>query len=57
MKLLSLQDTRDGYASGYLDALSDVLSVLGDMGETAEMYKLKELVRDALSEEKFLGVK
>lgn len=42
------------YSSGYLDALSDVLGVLGDMGETAEIYKLKELVRNALRKEEWL---
>lgn len=57
MNRLTLQDTRDTYANGYLDALSDVLGVASYMGETADLYKLKELIRKALSEEKFLGVK
>lgn len=57
MNRLTLQDTRDNYANGYLDALSDVLGVATYMGETSDLYKLKELIRKALSEEKFLGVK
>ena len=43
------------YIEGYLDALSDVLGDIGDMGETAELYKLKEKLRKYIETATELG--
>lgn len=46
-------NTNIDYATGYVDSLSDVLDMLQDLsykdGESAELYKLKERLREYIS--------
>lgn len=46
-------NTNIDYATGYVDSLGDVLDMLQDLsykdGESAELYKLKERLREYIS--------